>query len=327
MPRRRHLGTIQRAATLLLVAATLFAGLLGAVPVPRARADTPVPVSGTVIATLSITEVENISVTDPGCGQPDFFAKVQMDDDPVVEGPEIGGNSHPFPTDWVFTTAIDYGETDSFPITIDLFDDDEITCLANDHADITPAGGRATLQLAVDLTKSPCAVTGDVSGPCGQPITAKGNSDGDGDAAITFVVTLPDTLPDTDGDGLPDDWERNGVAIDPDGDGGIARQQIELPRMGTQVGVPDIFIQLDWMQGLDTGTCVLVDPAAGAGNHRLDSTRMNDDMVDDPSNPTAILDGPDRTCDTDAANDDLQAAAVGSTQLPAIGRASCRARV
>ena len=45
-PRGRHGGAIQRAATLLLVAATLFAGLLGAVPVPRARAGTPAPGGG-----------------------------------------------------------------------------------------------------------------------------------------------------------------------------------------------------------------------------------------------------------------------------------------
>ena len=43
MPRRRHPSAIQRAATLLLVAATLFAGLLGAVPVPPARAGAPAP--------------------------------------------------------------------------------------------------------------------------------------------------------------------------------------------------------------------------------------------------------------------------------------------
>ncbi len=46
MPRRRHPGAIQRAATLLLVAATLSAGLLGAVPVPQARADTSAPAGG-----------------------------------------------------------------------------------------------------------------------------------------------------------------------------------------------------------------------------------------------------------------------------------------
>ncbi|WP_345705033.1 hypothetical protein [Kitasatospora paranensis] len=46
-------------------------------------------------------------------------------------------------------------------------------------------------------------------------------------------------------DGIPDDWKRNGVTLDP-GDGS-GPQFIDLPAMGADVNKPDIFVQLDWM--------------------------------------------------------------------------------
>ncbi|MEU7873056.1 PxKF domain-containing protein [Dactylosporangium sp. NPDC049140] len=52
---------------------------------------------------------------------------------------------------------------------------------------------------------------------------------------------------DSDGDGLLDEWETNGVTIDPDGAGPIAPQFIDLAVMGADKNKPDIFLQLDWM--------------------------------------------------------------------------------
>lgn len=50
---------------------------------------------------------------------------------------------------------------------------------------------------------------------------------------------------DSDGDGLLDEWETNGIWIDPGGGG--APQFIDLPGMGADPKKPDIFIQIDWM--------------------------------------------------------------------------------
>ena len=50
-----------------------------------------------------------------------------------------------------------------------------------------------------------------------------------------------DTL-DTDGDGLPDVWEKEG--LDYDGDGKI---DVDLPAMGADPNIPDIFVEVDWM--------------------------------------------------------------------------------
>lgn len=49
---------------------------------------------------------------------------------------------------------------------------------------------------------------------------------------------------DTDGDGLPDDWEINGVDVD--GDGII---DVDLPKMGADPNVKDIFVEVDSTMG------------------------------------------------------------------------------
>lgn len=48
---------------------------------------------------------------------------------------------------------------------------------------------------------------------------------------------------DDDGDALPNDWEINGVDVD--GDGTI---DLDLPAMGADPNVPDLFIEVDWME-------------------------------------------------------------------------------
>ncbi len=59
------------------------------------------------------------------------------------------------------------------------------------------------------------------------------------------VVRLTFSSSSSARDGIPDDWKKNGVKLDP-GDGS-GPQFIDLPAMGADVNRPDIFIQLDWM--------------------------------------------------------------------------------
>jgi hypothetical protein len=47
-------------------------------------------------------------------------------------------------------------------------------------------------------------------------------------------------------DGIPDDWKRNGVTIDPGG--GDPPQFVDLPKMGVSLDRPNVLVQLDWMQ-------------------------------------------------------------------------------
>lgn len=67
-------------------------------------------------------------------------------------------------------------------------------------------------------------------------------SGGDGDNA-TVDWTFDHSS--TTNDGIPDDWKKNGVTIDP-GDGS-GPQFIDLPSMGATVNTPDLFVQLDFM--------------------------------------------------------------------------------
>ena len=50
-------------------------------------------------------------------------------------------------------------------------------------------------------------------------------------------------LVDSDGDGLPDDWERNGVVVPTP----AGSRWIDLPAMGADPQKPDIFLHVDWM--------------------------------------------------------------------------------
>src|SRR5690349_15450146 len=61
--------------------------------------------------------------------------------------------------------------------------------------------------------------------------------------AATEARPAARALRDSDGDGLPDAWERHGVTID----GGAGPRFIDLPAMGADPFRPDIFLQTDWM--------------------------------------------------------------------------------
>ena len=67
-------------------------------------------------------------------------------------------------------------------------------------------------------------------------------------ATFNWTVAL-----DTDGDGLLDDWETNGVWYNPTANSTCASgtagcQFINLPAMGALPGTRNIFVQLDWME-------------------------------------------------------------------------------
>ncbi len=58
-----------------------------------------------------------------------------------------------------------------------------------------------------------------------------------------FSEWIYESAVDSDGDGLPDDWEINGVDTDHDG-----VVDLDLPAMGADPNVPDIFVEADWME-------------------------------------------------------------------------------
>ena len=61
------------------------------------------------------------------------------------------------------------------------------------------------------------------------------------EATVTFQGTASEALKDTDGDGFPDEWERNGFTS---ADG----KEFPLHRWGADPTRPDLFLQLNWME-------------------------------------------------------------------------------
>ena len=61
------------------------------------------------------------------------------------------------------------------------------------------------------------------------------------EATVTFQGTASEALKDTDGDGFPDEWERNGFTS---ADG----KEFPLHRWGADPTRPDLFLQLNWMK-------------------------------------------------------------------------------
>lgn len=72
------------------------------------------------------------------------------------------------------------------------------------------------------------------------------NSDGQSSNAVNYVLPNSESTMDSDGDDFPDVWEVNGY--DADNDGTI---DVDLPNLGADPYRPDIFIEVDIMQGLN----------------------------------------------------------------------------
>jgi hypothetical protein len=71
------------------------------------------------------------------------------------------------------------------------------------------------------------------------------NTDGVESNAIDYALPADAASMDSDGDDLPDDWERNGY--DADGDGTI---DVDLPGLGADPYRPEVLVEVDIMAGL-----------------------------------------------------------------------------
>jgi uncharacterized repeat protein (TIGR01451 family) len=122
-----------------------------------------------------------------------------------------------------------------------------------------------------------------------------------GDHGVTFErVQIFPNLPDADGDGLFDQWEIAG--LDEDCDGAV---EVDLPAMGADPTVKDLFLELDWMTGQQpTQAAVaavveafsLAPPNAGGVNTPGEGIRLWVD-TGDLTDPAAAEDGKARgTC-------------------------------
>lgn len=234
-------GVTGRFGPALLVLAVTLAALAATTTARPVAAATPVTVRLTIQQVVADDCFEG-SEPFGGClGAPDFYAKASVNNGPLTESDTRGDDFDPAPA-WQFTANVDWDTTQSVPLRIEIWDDDDTFRVGDDRADISPVDGATDLDLTLTLGRVPCTFAGSgVNGTCSLPVDiAGGGQDGDGEARIIFRIDVINNLTDADGDGIPDGWEQNGVTLN--------GQFIDLPAMGADPNRPDIFIQIDWMQ-------------------------------------------------------------------------------
>jgi hypothetical protein len=217
-----------------LVILGLLISMFASVVIPaRVSAATPVTVRVTIKRVIADDSFDSTSDAD-------FYARVWFASDLQTTSP-VDGDDSPSPN-WQLQTTIDYDQIATLPIRVSIWEDDGGLNFGDDHADINAIDGKADIDLTLHLDKVPCYLDGDLTGKCGFEFDSLGQGDdaGDGEARIIFQVDVLNTFPDVDGDGIPNDWEQNGVTLN--------GQFIDLPAMGADPNKPDIFIHVDWMQ-------------------------------------------------------------------------------
>ena len=146
-------------------------------------------IAGTIVApetaeagpTISVKVIiERIRALDDfeGGGNEDFYACVAIngveqcnEDTPDQDAQEDDEDITP---NWPFSNRNVDAAAGTIPIQIEIRDEDGFLRLDDDHADVTPSGGR-NLNITVDLLT--CAITGDSTGSCDQTIITAGTQE------------------------------------------------------------------------------------------------------------------------------------------------------
>jgi hypothetical protein len=184
--------------------------------------------------TFSITRVKEIQCNE-GFGEKcpnDYYPKVEIDSQGLVDGKDVGfccAHDVDFQPNWVFTRQADVSHT-TVPIHVELFDQDDFS--ADEQINITSLPNKS-LDIQVDLNTCTWQA-GALSGLLNTQSSSTGN--GKDSAQLYFLITTSAaSCVDTDGDGLLDVWEKNGV------------NGVNLPAMGADPNKIDLFLQIDYM--------------------------------------------------------------------------------
>ena len=160
------------------------------------------------ITSVVIDRVEELDDHDEACvpfcfetSNPDFYARVQIGDRMAQNrGNYVTGDEVIHPA-WPFGNVV--GTTGSVPVRIEIWEHDGAWASPatfsgdDDVSDVGPGGDRG-LDLTVDLAKclagADGAVSGELSGKCGVPLTAQGDADDDA-SRVTFTIQLTKATP------------------------------------------------------------------------------------------------------------------------------------
>lgn len=192
-------------------------------------ATTPVSVSITKVKCLAPCQNEGLEAA--GESMPDFYARIWINGRETTTG-VFKVNQDQITPDWKVPADIPTTQS-SFFVSIQIWDEDDSS--GHDLADASPVRGKDNLEFTVDR------MTGKWSGDVTWPNKCPQGGHRKYRVEVCFEVG---GFEDSDGDGLLDDWEKNG--LDADSDGTI---DVNLPAMGANYRHKDIFLELDWMTG------------------------------------------------------------------------------
>ncbi|MFD9722932.1 hypothetical protein [Streptomyces sp. NPDC059072] len=259
-PVRQRLAAVAATLGLLLPGLWLAPGLPG----PAHAADPP-QVSFDV--TVSLDWFERFEVPDDGIDEEgEFFPEVRIADHGLLHGRIVSDDAFhagTIPNPWVFTERVTLAEGQTtFPVGIQIKDDDGGTNFAGDRMDISPQNQDIDLNLTYNALNDTWSGDSLAYGfvppdpPCydrqGNPqgqVCFVGDGDpnfpnaGDGKRAAVGVTITTSRHSDADEDGIADRYERFGVR-NPDNS-----MAVNLPALQADPLHKDIFVELDYSAG------------------------------------------------------------------------------
>ena len=219
------------------------------------------PVSVIITKVKCIDDCRNTGLESAGESAADFFAKVAVDG-VVTTTPRGDEDQDEINPNWVISANIPTSKR-SFHVTIQIWDHDSTS--GDDLGDTSPVVGKNNLDFDVD------AVTGHWSGELNWPEKCAQGGNPGGEPAVQICIDIGG-FADSDGDGLLDYWEVNGLDADRDG-----IVDVDLKGFGATPNHKDLFVELDWMpNNAPTGAAIRAWKAAFA------AAPANAGRIDDP---------------------------------------------
>jgi uncharacterized repeat protein (TIGR01451 family) len=215
------------------------------------------PVSLTITKVKCLDPCRNEGLEAATESAPDFYAKVWING-VETQTPRGDEDQEEITPNWTIQADIPNTQKD-FPLAIQIWDHDSTS--GDDLGDTSPVPGKNNLEFTVnrvtgswtgDVTSGDaisnlvstkrCSTDAGIVVPPNEQCACGGNPGGEPAVIVCYRIG---GFEDTDGDGLLDEWEKNG--LDADSDGTI---DVKLPTMGANPGHKDIFLELDWMTGI-----------------------------------------------------------------------------
>jgi hypothetical protein len=235
---------------------------LGLIVATQSFSPPPASAASSVTMRVVIEHVKEKGCTDILDGS-DFYSRIKINGEefnfgPIEDDDEIDPN-------WTAEKEIDVDVDQEATVSIDLADSDGGLTFDDDVCDISPHSS-TDLDFTVHLV--PCAITGEVSGVCTDPITGSGTGGDDADLRFRVEVDVPAATP------------------------GSAVRCTHSP-LWPQPG-DDVTIQVESLDGAVQVGDTVVDTSDGFPTTLVDHKKIADDMeiwVDDPARPDLDVQG------------------------------------